>query len=177
MVRGHQVMSGYYNASSETAAAITEDGWLRFGDLGIMDERGYIQVIGRLKDMVIRGGENIYPREVEEALICHPSVADVAVVGVPDDTWGEEVAAVVRLRQELQPEPDPRELLDFCRERLASYKCPRLWFYVTELPTTASGKIQKHRLVRRIVDSELRAVGEFVRKIGEVTLRHPESGT
>ena len=95
--RGHHVMAGYHNAPEETAAAITDDGWLRFGDLGTMDDRGYLRIIGRLKDMVIRGGENVYPREIEDLLITHPWVGDVAVVGAADDTWGEEVAAVVRL--------------------------------------------------------------------------------
>ena len=89
LVRGHQVMTGYYNAPAETAAAIDGDGWLRFGDLGTMDDRGYLRVIGRLKDMLIRGGENIYPREIEEVLLGHPAVADVAVVGAPDGTWAK----------------------------------------------------------------------------------------
>jgi len=166
LVRGHQVMAGYYNAPAETAAAIDDDGWLRFGDLGTMDHRGYLRVIGRLKDMVIRGGENIYPREIEDALITHPSVADVAVVGAPDETWGEEVAAVVRLAPGTTELPEPDLLFAYCRERLAGYKCPRLWFYETEFPMTPSGKIQKHRLVSMIADGELQAVASFVRKTG-----------
>jgi fatty-acyl-CoA synthase len=169
LVRGHQVMAGYFDSPAETAAAIDEDGWLRFGDLGTMDDRGYLRVIGRLKDMVIRGGENIYPREIEDVLIAHPNVADVSVVGAPDPIWGEEVAAVVRLSAGAADTPEPAALLDFCRARLAAYKCPRLWFYVTELPTTTSGKVQKHRLVSMIAEGALRPEATFARKVGERT--------
>jgi fatty-acyl-CoA synthase len=169
LIRGHQVMAGYFNSPAATAAAVDDDGWLRFGDLGTMDDRGYLRVIGRLKDMVIRGGENIYPREIEDVLIAHPQVADVSVVGAPDPTWGEEVAAVVRLSADAADAPEPAALLDFCRAQLAAYKCPRLWFYVTELPTTPSGKVQKHRLVSMIAEGALRPEATFARKIGERT--------
>jgi len=172
LVRGDQVMAGYYNSAQETDAAIDEAGWLHFGDLGTMDERGYLRVIGRLKDMVIRGGENIYPREIEDVLLRHPSVAEVAVVGVPDATWGEEVAAVIRLQPGTGDRPEPAALLDYCRERLAHYKCPRLWFYVPAFPLTASGKIQKHRIVASIVGREIASVGSFVRKVGAPSARH-----
>jgi fatty-acyl-CoA synthase len=167
LVRGNQVMAGYFSAPDETSAAIDEDGWLHFGDLGTMDERGYLRVIGRLKDMVIRGGENIYPREIEDVLARHPSIAEVAVVGVPDDAWGEEVAAVIRLQPELGQAPDPGALRDWCRDRLAHYKSPRLWFYVSAFPLTASGKIQKHRIVESIVEQRIRPAGSFVRKLGK----------
>ena len=160
-------MAGYFNNADETRDAIDRDGWLHFGDLGTMDERGYLRVIGRLKDMVIRGGENIYPREIEDILARHPDVAEVAVVGVPDATWGEEVAAVIRLQPDLTESPEPAALLEHCRDQLAHYKCPRLWFYVTTFPLTASGKIQKHRIVGSIVEGEIEAVGTFVRKVGE----------
>ena len=130
-------MAGYYNAPAETAAAINDDGWLRFGDLGTMDDRGYLRVIGRLKDMLIRGGENIYPREIEEVLLGHPAVADVAVVGTPDETWGEEVAAIVLPAADV----DAHVLYDHCRSRLAGYKCPRLWYFVEHaLPHDALGQ-------------------------------------
>jgi fatty-acyl-CoA synthase len=165
--RGHHVMAGYHRAPAETAAAIDHDGWLHFGDIGTMDDRGYLQIIGRVKDMVIRGGENIYPREVEDVLVTHPLVGDVAVVGAADPTWGEEVAAVVRVAPGVSAEPDPAELFAFCRERLAGYKCPRLWFYITEFPQTPSGKIQKHRLVSMIAQGELSPAGAFSRKVGE----------
>jgi acyl-CoA synthetase (AMP-forming)/AMP-acid ligase II len=169
LVRGQQVMAGYYNEPAATAAAIDDDGWLRFGDLGTMDQRGYLRVIGRLKDMVIRGGENIYPREIEDVLSHHPDVGDVAVVGVPDATWGEEVAAVVRFAADITEAPDPEALLAYCRERLAGYKCPRLWFYVTELPLTPSGKVIKHRLASMIAEGELRATATFTRQISRAT--------
>jgi len=165
LVRGQQVMAGYDNASAETAAAIDDGGWLRFGDLGTMDHRGYLRVIGRLKDMVIRGGENIYPREIEDVLVGHADVGDVAVVGLPDETWGEEVAAVVRLAAGTEAVPEPGALYDFCREWLAGYKCPRLWFYVSELPMTPSGKVQKHRLTSMIAAGELNAVASFTREV------------
>jgi fatty-acyl-CoA synthase len=167
LVRGDQVMAGYYNAPDETGAAIDGDGWLHFGDLGTMDERGYVRVIGRLKDMIIRGGENIYPREIEDVLARHPDIAEVAVVGVPDGTWGEEVAAVIRLQTDLGQPPEPGELREYCRDRLAGYKSPRLWFYVPAFPLTASGKIQKHRIVKRIVEQEIRPAASFVRQIGQ----------
>ncbi len=166
LIRGAQVMVGYHDAPDETSVAIDAEGWLHFGDLGTMDERGYLRVIGRLKDMIIRGGENIYPREIEDVLARHPDIADVAVVGVPDDHWGEEVAAVIRVRSELSRRPEPAELWEYCRERLAGYKSPRLWFYVPEFPLTASGKIQKHRIVKSIVEQEISPAASFVRRIG-----------
>ena len=165
--RGHQVMAGYHDAPLDTAAAIDPDGWLRFGDLGTMDDRGYLRVIGRLKDMIIRGGENIYPREIEDLLIAHPSVGDVAVVGAPDATWGEEVAAVIRPAEGAARPIDPAELFGFCREQLASYKCPRLWFVMGELPLTPSGKVRKRRLAAMIADGELQPAGRFVREVGQ----------
>jgi fatty-acyl-CoA synthase len=166
LVRSHQVMAGYFDAPAETAAAIDADGWLRFGDLGTMDDRGYLRVIGRLKDMVIRGGENVYPREIEDVLAEHRDIGDVAVVGVPDATWGEEVAAVIRLAAGTDVAPEPAELYAFCRDRLAGYKCPRLWFYAAELPLTPSGKVQKHRLTSMIAAGELHAIASFTRDIG-----------
>jgi fatty-acyl-CoA synthase len=142
--RGYHVMHGYFENPEATAAAIDADGWLHTGDLCAMDERGYCTVEGRLKDMIIRGGENIYPRELEEALFAHPHVAEVAVVGLPDERWGETVAAFVR------PAPgctvDKDELFSYMREHLAPHKTPRHWFAVEEFPLTGSGKIQKFRL-------------------------------
>jgi acyl-CoA synthetase (AMP-forming)/AMP-acid ligase II len=137
------------------------------GDLATMDENGYCNIVGRIKDMVIRGGENVYPREIEDVLAGHPAVSEVAVVGAPDATWGEEVAAVVRTGAAHSTVPAPQDLFDFCRERLAGYKCPRLWFYVTDFPTTASGKVQKHRLVRMIADGKLEPVASFQRTVSE----------
>jgi fatty-acyl-CoA synthase len=139
--RGYHVMDGYFENPEATAAAIDADGWLHTGDLGSMDERGYCRIEGRLKEMIIRGGENIYPREIEALLLEHPGVADVAVVGVPDEHWGEQVAAFVRLAGD--PAPTAADLDAFCRARLASYKVPRYWQVIDEFPMTASGKVQK----------------------------------
>jgi fatty-acyl-CoA synthase len=149
--RGYHVMSGYVDAPEQTAAAIDAQGWLRTGDLATMDERGFLRITGRIKDMVIRGGENIYPREIEQVLFDHPGVADVAVVGVPDPKWGEEVAAFVRATPGRLP--DEAELVEFCRGRLARHKIPRFWTFVSDFPMTGSGKIQKHVLREQFVSS------------------------
>jgi fatty-acyl-CoA synthase len=139
--RGYQVMTAYYDMADKTAETIDAEGWLHTGDLATMDERGYFRIVGRLRDMIIRGGENIYPREIEEALFDHPSVADVAVVGLPDPTWGEAVGAFVRL----QPgsTTTEKELFDFVRGRLAPHKTPKVWRFVDQFPLTPSGKVQK----------------------------------
>jgi len=138
--RGYLVMDGYFEMPERTAEAIDADGWLHTGDLCAMDERGYCTVEGRLKDMIIRGGENIYPKEIEELLFEHPSVAEIAVVGLPDDTWGEIVGAFVRSSG---GGPNRQELFAHCREHLAPHKTPKVWVYVDDYPLTASGKIQK----------------------------------
>jgi fatty-acyl-CoA synthase len=152
--RGYQVMCGYYNLPPDADPAITEDGWLRTGDLASMDAAGYLRITGRLKDCIIRGGENIYPREVEEALLKHPAVLDMSVVGVPDAQWGEVVAAVIRLRSG-EPVPTALELHNHCRSLLASYKTPVQWYYVDAFPTTSSGKIQKFALREQIRGGQL----------------------
>lgn len=147
--RGYGLMTGYYNAAEATAATIDEEGWLHTGDVGSMDTQGYCRVLGRLRDMIIRGGENIYPREIEDVLMTHPHVADVAVIGIPDPDWGEIVAACVR---PIGPgKPDPGHLETFCRERLASYKVPRSWHFRNDMPLTASGKIQKFILREQLL--------------------------
>jgi len=150
--RGYLVMHGYYEMPDATAETIDADGWLHTGDLAAMDERGYLSIEGRLKDMIIRGGENIYPRELEELLFAHDTVAEVAVVGLPDDRWGEVVAAFVR------PAPDRTidkgELFAYLREHLAPHKTPKHWFEVNEFPLTGSGKIQKFVLRDQWVDGQ-----------------------
>jgi fatty-acyl-CoA synthase len=151
--RGYNVMLGYFDMPEATAEAIDADGWLHTGDLATMDDRGYLRIEGRLKDMVIRGGENFYPREIEELLFTHPAVAEVAVLGVPDEKWGEELAAVVRLAPGHRP--SDRELRAFVRERLAPQKAPRIWAFLDELPLTPSGKVQKFVLRERFVKGEL----------------------
>ncbi|HUC26907.1 MAG TPA: AMP-binding protein [Streptosporangiaceae bacterium] len=143
--RGYLVMRGYHDAPEATAQAIDTDGWYHTGDLGSMDAEGYLRIEGRVKDMIIRGGENIYPREIEDVLFAHPAVAEVAVVGVPDEKWGEVVAAYIRLAPG-QSEPSPDELRAYCRDRLAAFKTPLHWLFVEDFPLTPSGKIQKFKL-------------------------------
>jgi fatty-acyl-CoA synthase len=142
--RGYNVMKGYYKMPEATAAAIDADGWLHSGDIGTVDEDGYYRITGRIKDMIIRGGENIYPREIEEFLYTMPGIKDVQVVGVPDAKYGEVVGAFVMLQDGADlTEGDVQE---FCRARMARYKAPRYVFFVDSFPMTASGKIQKYIL-------------------------------
>ncbi len=144
--RGYLVMLEYFEMPDRTAETIDEDGWLHTGDLVTMDDRGYMTITGRLKDMIIRGGENIYPREIEELLFEHPQVADVAVVGLPDERWGEIVGAFIRDADPSSPASDA-ELHTFCRENLSPQKTPKAWYRVDEFPLTPSGKIRKFVLV------------------------------
>nr|WP_240942460.1 AMP-binding protein [Planosporangium thailandense] len=153
--RGYQAMLGYFDMPEQTSQTVDADGWLHTGDLGVLDERGYLRVTGRLKDMIIRGGENIYPREIEAVLVTHPKVVNAVVVGVPDERWGEVVAAVIQPRDEDKP-PSGTELHDFVRERLAPNKTPKTWYLTTGLPTNAMGKLQKFRLREQILDGTLR---------------------
>jgi acyl-CoA synthetase (AMP-forming)/AMP-acid ligase II len=141
-VRSNQRMSGYLNRPEATADTITDDGWLRTGDIGRLDADGYLYIEDRLKDMIITGGENVYGPEVESVLIEHPAVADAAVIGVPDDFWGESVKAMVVTTTEIEPD----EIIAFCRQHLAGYKCPRTVDFVGSLPRNASGKILKNQL-------------------------------
>jgi len=144
VTRGYQVMKGYYNMPEATAQAIDENKWLHTGDIGTMDENGYFKITGRLKDMIIRGGENIYPREIEEFLYTHPMVKDVQVVGIPDKKYGEEVIAYLILREGMTA--DENEIIQFVRDGLSKYKAPRYIRFIDGFPTTASGKIQKYIL-------------------------------
>ncbi|MCI4126401.1 AMP-binding protein [Bacillus haynesii] len=142
--RGYHVMKGYYKNPEATAAVIDEDGFLHTGDLAVMDEEGYCRITGRLKDMIIRGGENIYPREIEEFLYKHPNILDVQIVGVPDETFGEEVSAWIKLKSGASMTAD--ELKAYCKGKIARYKIPRYIAFVEEFPMTASGKVQKFKL-------------------------------
>jgi fatty-acyl-CoA synthase len=144
MVRGHGVMKGYYHKPAETAEALTPDGWLHTGDVAVQTADGYYRITGRIKDLIIRGGENIYPREIEEFLYTHPAVADVQVVGLPDVRYVEEVCAWVRLKPGAKL--TEAEVKDFCKRRLAHYKVPRYVVFVEEYPTTVTGKVQKFKL-------------------------------
>jgi fatty-acyl-CoA synthase len=142
--RGYLVMRGYYKMEDKTREVMDEDGWLHTGDLAVMDENGYVRITGRAKDMIIRGGENVYPREIEEFLYTHPDISDVQVYGVPDGKYGEQVAAAIKKR----PDSDLSEedVKEFCRENIAYYKVPEYVDFVEDYPMTASGKIQKYKL-------------------------------
>lgn len=142
--RGYNVMKGYYKNPEATAKAVDAEGWLHSGDLGVMDQDGYLAITGRLKDMIIRGGENVYPREIEEFLYSMPGVSDVQVAGVPSRKMGEEVGAFIKLKPGASLEPE--DIQDFCRGKISRYKIPKYVTFVEEYPMTASGKIQKFKL-------------------------------
>jgi fatty-acyl-CoA synthase len=142
--RGYSVMLGYWNAPEQTADALDAAGWMHTGDLATMDAAGYLNIVGRIKDLVIRGGENVYPREIEEFLYSHPAVADVQVIGVPDEKYGEELCAWVVRRAGTTLTDD--ELREFCRASLAHFKVPRYVMFVEEFPMTVTGKIQKYKM-------------------------------
>jgi fatty-acyl-CoA synthase len=148
--RGYSVMLGYWNNPEATRHAIDDARWMHTGDLATMDESGYVNIVGRIKDMIIRGGENVYPREIEEFLYTHPSVSDVQVIGVPSEKYGEEVMAWVKLKAGCAP----CDLDSFCRGKIAGYKIPRYWKFVEEFPMTVTGKIQKFKM-REIAVAEL----------------------
>jgi len=139
--RGYSVMKGYWNDADKTAEAIDEAGWMHTGDLATMDEQGYVNIVGRLKDMVIRGGENVYPREIEEFLYRHPKIQDVQVIGVPDPRYGEEICAWIKLHDGKTATAE--EIREFCKGEIAHYKIPRYIEFVPEFPMTITGKIQK----------------------------------
>lgn len=153
-IRGYQTMIRYFDMPDETAKTLKPDGWLLSGDLGSMDERGFVKITGRIKDLIIRGGENIYPREIENLLLEHPKIGGVAVLGVPDPKWGEQVGAVIQARDADDP-PTVADLHAYCREHLAAYKTPRLWYFVDAFPWTETGKLQKFKLVERIKSGDL----------------------
>jgi fatty-acyl-CoA synthase len=142
--RGYHIMKGYYRDPEATSRAITPDGWLRSGDLASRDADGYYSITGRLKELIIRGGENIAPKEIEEVLRTHPAVSDAAVFGVADARFGEEVVAAIRLKPGASAEQE--EIRDYVRARLARFKVPRYVEFVEWFPQTASGKIQRFRL-------------------------------
>lgn len=144
LCRGYNVMKGYYNMPDDTAKAISPEGWLHSGDLGVMDEKGYVRITGRIKDMIIRGGENVYPREVEEFLMGMPGVLDVQVVAVPSRKYGEEVGAFIIPRPDVDLRPE--DVRAFCRGKIAWFKIPQYISMLDGFPLTASGKIQKYKL-------------------------------
>ena len=142
--RGYHIMKGYYGDPDATAEAIDEDGWLHSGDIGTMDAEGYLQITGRLKEMIIRGGENIYPREIEDLIFNHPKVAEVAVFGIPDEFYGEELMAWIQLHS--GETMDEEEIRDFCKDKIAHFKIPKYIWFVDEFPMTVTGKLQKFRM-------------------------------
>ncbi|MEW1981160.1 AMP-binding protein [Citricoccus sp. NPDC079358] len=148
---GYSVMKGYWNDPDKTAEAIDAEGWMHTGDIGLMDADGYVQITGRIKDMVIRGGENIYPREIEEFLYTHPDIVDAQVVGVPDEKYGEELMAWIRVR-EGAPEPTASSLREFCSGKIAHYKVPRYVQVIEEFPMTVTGKVRKVDLRAQAMD-------------------------
>lgn len=148
---GYSVMTVYWNDPDQTASAIDAEGWMHTGDIGVMDAEGYVQITGRIKDMVIRGGENIYPREIEEFLYTHPDIVDAQVVGVPDQKYGEELVAWIRLREGAEA-PTAESLNEFCAGRIAHYKVPRYVRVVDEFPMTVTGKVRKVDLRAQAVD-------------------------
>lgn len=148
--RGYHVMKGYYKNPEATFQAIDEKGWLHTGDLAVMNENGYCRITGRLKDMIIRGGENVYPLEIEEFLYTHPKILDVQVVGVPDPKYGEEVMAWIRVKE--GEEATGEEIREYCKGKIARFKIPRYIQVCKEFPMTASGKIQKFKLRQQAID-------------------------
>ncbi|MCA9071559.1 MAG: AMP-binding protein, partial [Planctomycetaceae bacterium] len=147
--RGHVKMLGYYNNPEGTSTAIDGEGWLHTGDLAVRQPDGYYRITGRIKDMICRAGENIYPREIEEFLYTHPAVQDVAIVGVPDPKFVEEVAAWIRLHENCQATEE--EIKAYCKEHLAHYKVPRYVRFVEEFPQTVTGKVQKYRIREQMI--------------------------
>jgi len=143
-IRGHNIMKGYLNNPSDTEAAFWPDGWYRSGDVGVLDEKGYLFIVDRLKDMIITGGENVYPREVEEAIYMRPEVQECAVVGIPDKDWGERVVAFIVLKG--GGALDVREMKSFLKSRISAFKVPKEYIEVKELPKNAAGKVLKREL-------------------------------
>jgi fatty-acyl-CoA synthase len=148
--RGYMVMLGYWNNEEATRQAIDAARWMHTGDLATMDDLGYVNIVGRIKDMIIRGGENIYPREVEEFLYRHPAIADVQIIGVPSERYGEEVMAWVKLREGSTPSGD--DIAAWCKGKIASYKIPRHWKFVDSFPMTVTGKVQKFKMRETAVE-------------------------
>ncbi|MDN5863503.1 MAG: AMP-binding protein, partial [Salinisphaera sp.] len=164
--RGYSVMLGYWNDEEKTREAIDPARWMHTGDLATMDERGYLRIVGRLKDMVIRGGENLYPREVEEYLYQHPAVQDVQVIGVPDDKYGEELCAWICCKPGVECDED--SIRAFCRDQIAHHKIPRYIRFVDEFPMTITGKVQKFRM-REVMIEELQGQTATVSPINPTT--------
>jgi fatty-acyl-CoA synthase len=150
--RGYSVMLGYWNDEAKTRETIDDARWLHSGDLGVMDAQGYVRIVGRIKDMVIRGGENIYPREVEEFLYTHPSIQEIQVFGIPDDRYGEQLCAWVKLREGAALTPD--ELKAYCRDQISHFKIPHYIRFVDDFPMTVTGKMQKFLMREQMISEQ-----------------------
>ena len=150
VARGYNIMKGYYKMPEATAVAIDKDGWLHTGDMARRDKNGYYKITGRIKDMIIRGGENIYPKEIEDFIYTHPKVKDVQVIGVPDKQYGEEIMACVILKDGETMTED--ELKDYVRTHMAKHKTPRYVDFVTEFPMNAAGKILKYKMREQAIE-------------------------
>ena len=148
--RGYSVMQGYWDEAERTAESIDSDGWMHSGDLAVMDDAGYVKIVGRLKDMIIRGGDNVYPREIEEYLFTHPDVVDARVIGVPDERFGEQIMAWVQKRE--GSDLTETDVIDYCKGRIAHFKVPRYVRFTDTFPMTVTGKIQKFKLKERAIE-------------------------
>ncbi|NOX23842.1 MAG: AMP-binding protein [Actinobacteria bacterium] len=153
LTQGYSVMLGYWEAPEQTDQAIDSEGWMHTGDLAAMDEEGYVKIVGRIKDMIVRGGENVYPREIEEFLYGHPSIVEVQVIGIPDDRYGEEIMAWIQIKDGADPLTE-QDVKNFCLDQIAHYKVPRYIKFVDEFPMTITGKIQKFKM-REVSTKEL----------------------
>jgi fatty-acyl-CoA synthase len=157
--RGYLVMKGYWDDSESTQKAVDAEGWMHSGDLAVMDSEGYVHITGRLKDLIIRGGENIAPREVESVLEKHPAVSEAQVIGVPSHKYGEEVMAWIKCKPNITATEE--ELIAFCKDHIGSYKIPRFWRFVDSFPMTVTGKIQKFKLREMAIEElKLQSVAE-----------------
>lgn len=173
--RGYNVMKGYYNMPEETAKAIDKDGWLHSGDMGTLDKDGYYRITGRIKDMIIRGGENIYPKELEDFLLTIPEIRDAQVVGVPNERYGEVPGAFVIFHDGKSLSEE--EIVEICHKKMARYKCPKHFFFVKEFPLTTSGKIQKFRLremAKELLNINSTAFTNLEEKSSESTIQEKE---
>jgi fatty-acyl-CoA synthase len=150
LTRGYSVMSGYWNDEDKTREAVDRSGWMHTGDLATIDADGYCRIVGRIKDMVIRGGENVYPREIEEFLYTHPDITDVQVFGVPDKRYGEELCAWVRVREDVKLTAE--DIAQFCAGKIAHYKVPRHIRFVDVFPMTVTGKVQKFVMRQKMIE-------------------------
>lgn len=150
LTRGYSVMLGYWNEPEKTQQAIDAARWMHTGDLGVMDEDGYVNIVGRIKDMIIRGGENVYPREIEEFLFSHPDIVDASVIGVPDPKFGEEIAAWIKIKPGSNLTEDA--IKEYCKGKIAHYKIPRYVKITDSFPMTVTGKIQKYIMRQQSVE-------------------------